>query len=129
MSQTETSSLSSGNVSSSPARFAMTMSDSAAKRIAWLMSEENDPSVKLRLSVQGGGCSGFQYSYDFDTAPTSPTDFVLEKDGAILVVDDVSIELLNGSMLDYVESLAGASFEIKNPNATSGCGCGNSFSM
>ena len=82
----------------------------------------------LRITVSGGGCSGFQYGFTFDPA-RNEDDRLFERDGAQVVVDEVSLELLNGSEIDYVEDLAGASFAIRNPNAASSCGCGNSFSV
>ncbi len=104
------------------------ISDSAAKRIAYLLHDEPTGSV-LRVSVLGGGCSGFQYHFEFDVSAPAADDRVFEKDGAKLVVDETSLELLNESMLDYVETLGAAAFEIKNPQATASCGCGNSFSV
>lgn len=104
------------------------ISDSAAKRIAYLLSTEPAGS-RLRVSVLGGGCSGFQYHFEFDAAEVSPSDHLYEKAGAAVVVDETSLEMLGGSMLDYVETLGAAAFEIKNPQAKSSCGCGNSFSV
>jgi iron-sulfur cluster insertion protein len=93
------------------------------------MSKEQSPeSVFLRIEVQGGGCSGFQYNYQFDTTPQDG-DFIIEKLGAKVVVDTTSLPFIEGSQLDYVETLGSAAFEIKNPNATANCGCGNSFSV
>jgi iron-sulfur cluster assembly accessory protein len=109
-----------------PAPFSFT--DAAAARIAKIASDE-PPGTKFRVSVLGGGCSGFQYHYDFDVNPVTDTDLLIEKNGAIVVVDDVSLGLLAGSVLDYVETLGSAGFEIRNPNATAKCGCGNSFSV
>lgn len=102
----------------------------AAQRVAKLLSEESDPvNTRLRVSVLGGGCSGFQYHYDFDAKPINEDDILIEQEGAIVVVDSTSLELLKGSVLDYVETLGAAAFEIKNPNATASCGCGNSFAV
>ena len=103
------------------------ISDSAAKRIAYLLTTEPDGSV-LRVAIQGGG-SGFQYHFDFDTNTPAEDDVLFEKEGAKIVVDEVSLDMLNGSMLDYVETLGAAAFEIKNPHATASCGCGNSFAV
>lgn len=103
------------------------ISDSAAKRIAWLLAQESAPDSKLRIAVDGGGCNGFQYKFDFVTA-TENDDIVLEKDGAKLVLDQISLDMLSGSIVDYIETLGAAHFEIKNPQAKSSCGCGNSFS-
>lgn len=105
----------------------VTLSDSAAKRIAFLLSRES-AEAKLRVAVNGGGCSGFQYMFDFDTN-TGDDDVVIEKNGARVLIDSASLELLKGSEIDYVTEMVGASFQIKNPNASSSCGCGNSFTM
>ncbi len=105
------------------------ITDSAAKRVAYLMSQEEKSSeVFLRIEVQGGGCSGFQYHYDFDTK-RNDDDFFIEKNGARVAVDATSLPFIEGSALDFVETLGSAAFEIKNPNATANCGCGNSFSV
>ena len=104
------------------------ISDSATKRIAYLLTTEPTGS-RLRVAVEGGGCSGFQYKFDFDPASLGGDDLLFGANNAPVVVDTTSLEFLNGSMLDYVENLGAASFEIKNPNAKSGCGCGNSFSV
>jgi iron-sulfur cluster insertion protein len=106
----------------------ITISDSAARRITALKAQEAAEGAFLRIAVSGGGCSGFQYGLSFDEE-TSPDDVVFEHGGIRVVVDDVSLELLNGSEVDFVEDLMGASFLIKNPNAASSCGCGNSFSI
>jgi iron-sulfur cluster insertion protein len=99
----------------------------AAKRIAFLASKETKP-VMMRVAVLGGGCSGFQYNFSFEEQ-RNDDDLVIERDGAAVLVDSTSLELLQGSELDYVEEMVGASFQVKNPNATSSCGCGNSFSV
>jgi iron-sulfur cluster insertion protein len=104
------------------------VSESAARRITLLKGQEEVPEAFLRIAVSGGGCSGFQYGLSFDEQ-RNPDDFVFEHDGIAVVVDDTSLDLLNGSELDFVEDLMGASFQIKNPNAASSCGCGNSFSI
>jgi iron-sulfur cluster insertion protein len=101
---------------------------SAAKRIAWLMQQEATPNLKLRIAVSGGGCSGFQYGFTFDDA-VNADDRVFERDGATVVIDETSLELLGGAEIDFVEDLVGAAFQIRNPNAASSCGCGNSFSV
>jgi len=106
----------------------ITITDSAAKRIAALKVQEQAEASFLRIAVSGGGCSGFQYGLSFDDA-TKPDDIVFEHGGERIVVDEVSLELLAGSEVDFVEDLMGASFQIKNPNAASSCGCGNSFSI
>ncbi|HVZ00958.1 MAG TPA: iron-sulfur cluster insertion protein ErpA [Dongiaceae bacterium] len=104
------------------------LTQSAAKRIAWLIAQEGDASLMLRLSVSGGGCSGFQYGFSFDNARQTD-DHLFERDGVKMVVDDTSLDLLAGAEVDYVEDLVGSSFQVKNPNATSSCGCGSSFSV
>lgn len=103
------------------------VSDSAAKRIAFLASKEAKP-VMMRVAVLGGGCSGFQYNFSFEQQ-RNEDDLVIERNGASVLVDATSLELLKGSELDYVEEMVGAAFQVKNPNATSSCGCGNSFSV
>jgi iron-sulfur cluster insertion protein len=103
------------------------VSPNAAKRIAFLASKEAKP-VMMRVAVLGGGCSGFQYNFSFEEEKNED-DLLIERDGAAVVVDSTSLELLKGSELDYVEEMVGASFQVKNPNATSSCGCGNSFSV
>lgn len=103
------------------------VSDSAAKRIAFLASKEARP-VMMRVAVLGGGCSGFQYNFSFEEQ-RNEDDLVIERNGASVLVDATSLELLKGSELDYVEEMVGAAFQVKNPNATSSCGCGNSFSV
>ncbi|HEU4825547.1 MAG TPA: iron-sulfur cluster insertion protein ErpA [Dongiaceae bacterium] len=104
------------------------MSESAVKRIASLISAEGDAGLMLRLSVSGGGCSGFQYGFTFDNA-VQVDDRVFERDGVKVVVDDTSLDLLAGAEIDFVEDLVGASFQVRNPNAKSSCGCGSSFSI
>src|SRR5882724_10812943 len=103
------------------------VTQNAAKRIAFLASKEAKP-VMMRVAVLGGGCSGFQYNFSFEEERQGD-DLVIERDGAAVLVDSTSLELLKGSELDYVEEMVGASFQVKNPNATSSCGCGNSFSV
>src|SRR5881275_434153 len=100
----------------------ITISDSAARRITALKAQEAAEGAFLRIAVSGGGCSGFQYGLSFDEE-TSPDAAVFAHGGIRVVVDDVSLELLNGSEVDFVEDLMGASFQIKNPNAASSCGC------
>src|SRR5947207_7395844 len=104
------------------------ITDSAARRIAALKQQEEAGGAFLRIAVSGGGCSGFQYGLSFDDQ-RNPDDFVFEHDGVAVIVDDVSLVLLNGAEVDFVEDLIGASFQIRNPNAASSCGCGNSFSV
>jgi iron-sulfur cluster insertion protein len=104
------------------------VTDSAARRIAALKQQEEAGDAFLRIAVSGGGCSGFQYGLSFDDQ-RNPDDFVFEQGGVAVIVDDVSLDLLQGAEVDFVEDLMGASFQIKNPNAASSCGCGNSFSI
>lgn len=106
----------------------ITLTESAARRIAFLREQEQVGDANLRIAVSGGGCSGFQYGLSFDDQ-TNPDDRVFERDGVGVVVDDVSLDLLNGAEVDFIEDLMGASFRINNPNAASSCGCGNSFSI
>jgi iron-sulfur cluster insertion protein len=103
------------------------LTESAAERIRILIEGEGNPALKLRLSVQGGGCSGFSYGITLD-AEMQPGDKLFESHGVQIVVDDVSIDLLKGTEVDFVEDLSGSSFVLRNPNASSTCGCGNSFS-
>lgn len=112
---------------SSPAA-PIVVTESAVQRVHALIGAEGRSGLMLRLSVSGGGCSGFQYMIDLD-GQTNPDDQVFEEGGIKVVVDSTSLDLLNGSVIDYVEDLIGASFQIRNPNATSTCGCGNSFSV
>jgi len=103
------------------------LTPAAAARVAAIAGRQGKPAI-LRLSVDGGGCSGFQYRFGFaDAAETG--DAVAETDGVRLVVDDVSLDLVRGCRVDYVESLGGAAFRVDNPNAASGCGCGSSFAV
>ena len=103
------------------------VSSKAAKRVLAILETEPDKSL-LRVSVLGGGCSGFQYKFDLERTPQDD-DVVIEKDGATIIVDPMSLEFLGGAELDYVEDLIGSSFQIQNPNAKSSCGCGTSFSI
>ncbi len=103
-------------------------SDSAVKKLKQLQQEENNPELKLRVSVYGGGCSGFQYTFSLDEE-IKPTDKSVTRDGATLIIDQMSYNYLAGSTVDYVEGLEGAMFVVNNPNATSTCGCGASFSI
>jgi iron-sulfur cluster insertion protein len=101
--------------------------ESAAKRIAWVLSQDEYKGRMLRISVSGGGCSGFQYGFTFDEDRTGD-DVLIERGDAKVLIDEVSLDLLKGSVIDYVEDMIGASFAIKNPQAKTACGCGNSFS-
>ena len=104
----------------------LTLSPSAAKRVAFIADKQGKPAI-LRLSVDGGGCAGF--SYKFEMGEIAEDDVQTQTDGVTLVVDPVSLDLLDGSQVDYVEDLGGAAFKVNNPNAASGCGCGSSFSV
>lgn len=106
----------------------LTVTPNATKKIKQLLSEENNPDLKLRIFVQGGGCSGFQYGFTFDES-TNEDDFDLDLGGIHLLVDSMSSQYLQGAEVDYTESLAGSQFNIKNPNAQTSCGCGSSFSV
>jgi iron-sulfur cluster insertion protein len=106
----------------------ITISDSAAKKIKSIIDEE-DSSLKLRVFVQGGGCSGFQYGFTLEELPPAEDDMTFEKDGIGVVVDTMSMQYMNEAEIDYKEDLMGASFTIKNPNVTATCGCGSSFTI
>lgn len=105
----------------------MTLSPAAAARVATIAGKQGKPAI-LRLSVEGGGCSGFQYRFGLADAAEAD-DLVVETQGVALVVDPVSLDLVAGSVVNYVESLGGAAFRVENPNAASGCGCGSSFAI
>ena len=106
---------------------AITLTDSAARRVAAIAERQSKPAI-LRLSVDGGGCAGFTYKFERADAPDAD-DAIAETDGVRLLVDPTSLDLLRGSAVDFVEDLGGASFRVTNPNAASGCGCGSSFSV
>lgn len=103
------------------------LTDEAATRINSIMADEPEGTM-LRVSVEGGGCSGFSYKFDL-VQQKDPTDLVIENQGAIVLVDEISLNFLKGAKIDYVDALIGASFQINNPNATASCGCGTSFSV
>lgn len=105
----------------------VTVTDRAADRIKLIVSDE-PAGTMLRVSVEGGGCSGFSYKFDL-TTETTDDDLVIEKRGATVLIDQMSLGFLDGSEIDFVEALIGASFQINNPNATASCGCGTSFSI
>jgi iron-sulfur cluster insertion protein len=105
----------------------MTISPRAASRIAEMLRCEAAPSL-FRVSVEGGGCSGFQYRFDLVSEQT-PEDLLIERDGARVVVDPVSLDFVRGAELDFVDELIGAQFKFNNPNVTASCGCGTSFSV
>ena len=106
---------------------APTLTNAAATRVAAIASKQGKPAI-LRLAVDGGGCSGFQYRFELANAAESD-DATSETDGVRLVVDPVSLDLVAGSSVDYVESLGGAAFRVENPQAAAGCGCGSSFGI
>jgi iron-sulfur cluster assembly accessory protein len=106
---------------------AVTLSERAARRIGNILKKEPAGSM-LRVSVEGGGCSGFQYKFDFDRTKTDE-DLVLQRDGAIVLIDAMSQQYMAGAEIDYVDDLIGAAFKINNPVATASCGCGTSFSV
>jgi iron-sulfur cluster insertion protein len=105
----------------------LVFSDSAATKVKQLIDEEGNSALKLRVFITGGGCSGFQYGFTFDEA-VNEGDTVIEKSGVTLLVDPMSFQYLVGAEIDYSEGLEGAHFVIRNPNATTTCGCGSSFS-
>ena len=105
----------------------LNFTDSAAGKVKELIQEEGNPELKLRVFVTGGGCSGFQYGFTFDEV-SNEDDTVMEKNGVTLLIDPMSFQYLVGAEIDYSEGLQGSQFVIKNPNATSTCGCGSSFS-
>ena len=105
----------------------VTVSDSAAKRIARILSKEAEGSM-LRVSVEGGGCSGLQYKYDV-VKEREDDDFEIVKDGATVLIDSMSLQYMAGSEIDFVDDLIGQAFQINNPNAVAGCGCGTSFTI
>jgi iron-sulfur cluster insertion protein len=100
----------------------------AAAKVAALIADEGNPALKLRVYITGGGCSGFQYGFEFDEA-ANEDDVAVQRDGVTLVVDPLSLQYLMGAEVDYRESLAGSQFVIRNPNAKTTCGCGSSFSV
>ena len=105
----------------------VSVSERAARRIGEILTAEA-PGTMLRVSVEGGGCSGFQYRFDMEKT-REPDDFVISRNGATVLVDPVSLRYLEGAEIDFVDDLIGASFKIANPNATASCGCGTSFSI
>ena len=105
----------------------ISLTQSAAKRVAWIAARQHKPAI-LRLAVDGGGCAGFTYKFELADA-AADEDSISETDGVKLVVDPMSLELVKGSAVDFVEDLGGAAFRVTNPNAQSGCGCGSSFSV
>ena len=105
----------------------VTLSERAARRIASILAKEPGGTA-LRVSVSGGGCSGFQYGFDLDKT-RAEDDLILERNGAVVLIDSISLPYVGGSEIDFVDDLIGQSFQVKNPNATASCGCGTSFSI
>jgi iron-sulfur cluster assembly accessory protein len=103
------------------------LTPNAAKRVAAIAEKQAKPAI-LRLAVEGGGCSGFQYRFGL-AEEIEPDDIAVQESGVTLVVDEISLDLVRGSAVDFVESLGGSAFQVTNPNAASGCGCGSSFSV
>ena len=101
---------------------------SAARRIGELIAADGRQGLKLRVAVAGGGCSGFQYTFDFDSQ-VNDDDLVVERDGVAVLIDEMSLGFLAGAEIDFVDDLIGAAFRVKNPNAQASCGCGTSFSI
>src|ERR1700754_1682209 len=106
---------------------AITVSERAPRRIGEILKTEGDGAM-LRVSVEGGGCSGFQYKFDVDHAK-APDDIVIARDGAVVLIDPMSLQYMAGAEIDFVDDLIGASFKVANPNATASCGCGTSFTI
>lgn len=106
----------------------ITITDTAFEKISDILAEENNPNLKLRTFVQGGGCSGFSYGFTLDEEQNED-DFVIEKPGVTVLVDSMSMQYLQGATIDYKQELMGSNFTINNPNATATCGCGSSFSI
>jgi iron-sulfur cluster assembly accessory protein len=107
---------------------AIVLTDRAAKRVARILSGEPEGTV-LRVSVEGGGCSGFQYRYDLVQEGPAEDDLVLARDGAVVLIDSLSQQYMQGAEIDFVDDLIGQSFQIKNPNSVASCGCGTSFAL
>lgn len=106
----------------------VTMTESAARRIGELKAKEGNPELKLRIAVNGGGCSGFQYAFDW-AKEQEDDDIVVERDGETVLIDSTSLLYLIGSEVDFVEDIGGSSFRINNPNVQTSCGCGTSFTV
>ena len=105
------------------------ISPEAISRISYLISKRSDPEIKFRVSVESGGCSGFQYKFELVSDQPGEEDFIIKKNDVCVLIDKVSLDFIRGSSLAYNEDLNGSYFFIKNPQAASGCGCGNSFSI
>jgi iron-sulfur cluster insertion protein len=116
------------SVAESETEAPLTFTAAAAAKVASLIEEEGNPNLKLRIHIQGGGCSGFQYGFAFDEN-VNEGDTEVEKDGVTLVIDPMSVQYLMGAEVDFVEGLQGSQFVVRNPNAATTCGCGSSFSV
>lgn len=116
------------SVTASELEVPLVFSDAAATKVRQLIEEEGEPNLKLRVFISGGGCSGFQYGFTFDEN-VNEGDTMVEKNGVVLLVDPMSFQYLTGAEIDYKEDIEGAHFVIRNPNATTTCGCGSSFSV
>jgi len=125
--QTESIGVAAGALATKDGRH-VSLSEAAAARIKHLISLEEGDDLFLRLAVSGGGCSGFSYGFSFDNTKNDD-DHIFTRDNVDLVIDDVSLDLLAGAEVDFVDDLIGASFQVKNPNASSSCGCGTSFAV
>jgi len=106
----------------------ISLTESALEKITDILAEENNPAVKLRTFVQGGGCSGFSYGFTLDEEQNED-DFVIDNNGVVVLIDSMSMQYLQGATIDYKEELMGSNFTINNPNAQTTCGCGSSFSV
>ena len=106
----------------------VTVSERAARKIGDILKSE-PPGAMLRVSVEGGGCSGFQYKFDIERAKAAADDLAISRDGVTVLVDSISVNYMKGAEIDFVDDLIGAAFKVKNPNATASCGCGTSFSL
>ena len=111
-----------------PSERSVSISAAAAKRLGEIFAAEDRPNLMLRVTVSGGGCSGFQYGFDF-SEDENEDDSIFERAGIKVVIDDTSLDYLAGSEIDFVTEMVGSAFQVNNPNATAGCGCGASFSM
>lgn len=115
------------DMSSAP-KASVSISENAVNRLKTLMAEDGRPDLKLRVTVSGGGCSGFQYGFDFDQA-VQDDDLIIERDDVRVLIDSMSHDFLQGSEIDFVEDLIGSAFRVQNPNASASCGCGTSFAI
>ena len=120
--------MSDASLSTAPPVSGLSLTAQAAARVASLRQAQGNEKLMLRIAVSGGGCSGFQYGFSLDDT-IRDDDLTFERDGVKVVVDEVSMDLLGGAEIDFVEEMIGSSFQIRNPNASSSCGCGTSFSL